>query len=196
VRRLFDHELPGDQYQLVAFNDSPSLICPLTSYSGVVNASLGSLTARGWTSLYDGIYFSSRLMNKASNFSRALVVLSDGADNFSRYRESELRSLLLEAGVVVYAVSLNQGFLNLDSRPLRRITEETGGLFYSLDNSTGLGPAISSISEAIRHQYVIGFVSNQPQARKHRRIGVKVVSPTGERLTASWRTGYYSPDSY
>lgn len=196
VRRLFDHERKGDQYQLVTFNDAPALVCPLTTQSSAITASLGSITARGWTSLYDAIYYSSRLMRKASNFSRALVVLSDGADNFSRYRESELRSLLLEAGVVIYAISLDRGFLSLDSRSLRHIAEDTGGKFYGIDSPDDLSEAVASASAAIRHHYVLGYISSRPQPNKFRRIRVDVRSPKGDRLTASWRSGYYSPDSY
>jgi Ca-activated chloride channel family protein len=88
VKKLFLHEQAGDQYQLVTFNDSPSLVCPLTTQSSLVDASLGSVAARALTSLYDAILFGAPHA-EGVKYQRALVVL-DGADNLS-YGESELR---------------------------------------------------------------------------------------------------------
>lgn len=197
VARLFENALPGDEYHLVEFNDSPRIVSNLTVNVAAVRHALDSVAARGWTALFDGVLLSAQLMRNAKNTRKALVILSDGQDNFSRYQETELRSFLREAGVVVYSIALSRGpLVNLDARYLRRISVETGGWCYSVGKLDKLGEAVRSISDAIRHQYLLSYSPSNPQTDgKYRKIGVKVLAAKSAGIGVSWRSGYYAPDA-
>jgi len=196
VARLTETRLPGDEYLAVAFNDSPYLLCRLTADVDRVRDALNSIAARGWTSLYDGIYLSAGLMRSAANSRRSLLILSDGEDNFSRYSSSEVRTYLREAGVTVYAIGLAGGGLSgMRGRTLRRLTEETGGWFLPVEGEGEVGQAVAEMSRAIRSQYVIGIRASQPsEAGKYRRLQVKVQPQGAEPFRVSWRSGYYGAE--
>ena len=196
VARLTETRLPGDEYLAVAFNDSPYVLCRLTADVDHVRDVLNSITARGWTSLYDGLYLSAGLMRSAANPRRSLLILSDGEDNFSRYSSSEVRTYLREAGVTVYAIGLPGGGLSgMRGRVLRRLTEETGGWFLPIDEDGAVSQAVAEMSRAIRSQYVIGIRASQPsEAGKYRRVQVKVEPQGDEPFRVSWRSGYYGAE--
>ncbi|MEP7365752.1 MAG: VWA domain-containing protein [Acidobacteriota bacterium] len=196
VARLADTRLPGDEYLAVAFNDSPYLLCALTADVDRMSGALNSIVARGWTSLYDGIYLSAGLMRTAANTRRSLLILSDGEDNFSRYSNSEVRAYLREAGVTVYAIGLpGAGLSGLRGRALRRLTEETGGWFLPLHGDDEVAQAVTGMSRTMRSQYVIGIrPANSAMAGKYRRVQVKVEQKGAEPWRVSWRSGYYGPE--
>lgn len=195
VKRLFEQAIPGDEYHLVEFNDSARLLCDLTSDTGLVSTALSRVAARGWTALFDGVLLSAQSLRHAQNPRRALVVLSDGEDNFSRYGEGELRNFLREAGVVVYAIGLATGrFPTFQPKYLRRLAEETGGWCYTVTNIEGLGATVRAISEAIRSQYILTYSSSNNAADgKYRRIRVQLDSAGHTDWSNSWRAGYYAP---
>ena len=194
VERLFDTQLPGDEYLAVAFRTAPQLVCGITADPGRVRSSLTSLAAEGWTSLYDGIYLTATLMKQATNARRVLVILSDGEDNYSRYTGSEVRRFLREAGVTVFAIGLSgNGFAGQRTRALRTLTEETGGWLTAIESIDDLNGAVAELSRFIRTYYSIGIT---PEASanddKFRRIRVTVDSPAAaEPLHVSARSGYY-----
>jgi VWFA-related protein len=118
------------------------------------------------------------------------VVFSDGGDNNSRYSEPELISLLREADVQVYALSMFER-----PRSLERIAEETGGRAFWVKKLDDLPAAVETLSRQIRSEYLIGYspgtVHNDG---KYHRIRIEVQPPAGmERLRASWRRGYTAP---
>jgi Ca-activated chloride channel homolog len=192
---LFEQAMPGDEYQLVEFNDAPRLICPLTADKRDVQSALARVEPRGWTSLFDGVMLSAGLMRKAANPRRALVVLSDGEDNFSRYTQSELTSYLDEANVVIYSIGLADGlFVRHQTRYLRNLSERTGGLCFPVSRLERLADAVRSIGNAIRSQYLLGYSpSGATPVGKYRRIKVQLADvPAG--LTLTWRSGYRAPE--
>ena len=135
-------------------------------------------------------------MRGAANPRRALLVLSDGEDNFSRYSVTELRRFLREAGVTVYAIGLSgPGLSGWSARALRRITEETGGWYMPVEGIDKLGDAVAEMSRAIRAGYVIGIrPANRAGAGKYSRLQVRVDSPGLEPLRVSWRGGYIAAE--
>jgi VWFA-related protein len=193
IARLFELRMPGDEYFAVAFNNKPFLTCGLTSAADDVRESLNSLIAKGWTALYDAVYLSAGIVRKAANPRRALLVLSDGEDNFSRYTSEEVRNHLRETAVTVYGIGLaGNGLGGYKTRALRRLTEDTGGWFRTIDGIDELGAAIADLSRAIRSQYIIGIQPNdESQGGKYRRIRVKVEQRGPEPYRVSWRSGYY-----
>ncbi len=192
--RLFEQARPGDEYHLVEFNDAPRVLCELTVNSTAVSSALDRVSVRGWTALFDGIILSAQSMRRAKNPRRALVVLSDGEDNFSRYGASEVGSYLVEAGVVIYSIGISDGlFAGYQARHLRRFSEQTGGHCYPGVRSAKLGDAVRSIGDAIRSQYVLSYYpANRGAEGKYRRIHVRTAAEKRRDWSASWRAGYFS----
>jgi VWFA-related protein len=186
---------PGDEFFLVEFNDAPRMVCSFTPDATEIEKSLTGIQPRNWTALFDAVYLAVHQMKRARNPRRALLILSDGGDNNSRYTESEMRRMVREADVVIYSIALGGGILNQHARMLRNLSEETGGRSYQVEDLDKLPEAVEKISDAIRSQYVLGYVSAAPRTDGlYRKIEVRV-NPTPEagRVRASWRRGYYSP---
>ena len=186
VDQFFRTTLPGDEFLLVRFSDHPRLITGFTDDIDEISGSLHSVRAGGWTALHDAIYLGVQKMKKAKNSRRALLILSDGGDNNSRYSAAEIRDLVREADVRVYSVGLMQS-----SRFLERISNETGGRLIRVHKLEELPEAIEKLSRDLRSQYVLGYYSSNLQNDgKYRKVRVLVNQPT---VHASWRRGYYAP---
>jgi VWFA-related protein len=125
-------------------------------------------------------------MKAAKNARKALLILSDGGDNNSRYSAREIRELVREADVRVYAISLLTG-----SRFLEGISEESGGRMIKVNKLKELPEAVEKLSSDLRSQYVLGYCPSNPQNDgRYRKVRVQVNQPT---VHASWRRGYYAP---
>jgi Ca-activated chloride channel homolog len=196
VTRLFDSFMPGDEYFLVEFNDSPNLLSSFTPNVVELQERLTFIEPRGWTALIDAIYLAVARMKEARNGHKALVVLSDGADNNSRFSEPEVKSMLRESDVSVYAVAiLGEGVSKRSMRLLSAVADESGGQMFPVTKISQLPDAIANISDAIREQYVLGYrPANSDRDGKFRRVRVKIAPPPDlPPLHISWRTGYYAP---
>ena len=194
VSRFFQTAVRGDEFFLVEFNDRPRLLCGFTSDTEVIEKSLEGLTPRNWTALLDAVYMAIHQMKRASNTRKALLILSDGGDNNSRYTETEIKSRVREADVCIYSIGLGSGLIKHHVRLLKQLSEETGGEYCHAEKMTDLPDAIAKISRAIRNQYLLGFSpANASNDGMYRKVQVKV-APDGDRpLHAAWRTGYYAP---
>jgi Ca-activated chloride channel homolog len=190
VDQFFKTNLPGDEFLLVKFSDRPHLMTGFTDDIEEISGWLHSIRAGGWTSLHDAIYLGVQKMKKAKNAHRALLILSDGGDNNSRYSAPEIRNLVREADVRVYSVGLLLGLLQ-GSRLLEKISEETGGRMIKVRKLEELPSAIEKLSRDLRSQYVLGYYSSNVQNDgRYRKVRVQVNQPT---VHASWRHGYYAP---
>ena len=168
----------------------PHLMTGFTDDIEEISGWLHSIRAGGWTALHDAIYLGVQKMKKAKNARRALLVLSDGGDNNSRYSAPEIRNLVREADVRVYSVGLLLGLLQ-GSRLLEKISEETGGRMIKVRKLDELPSAIEKLSRDLRSQYVLGYYSSNAQNDgRYRKVRVQVNQPT---VHASWRHGYYAP---
>ncbi len=193
LTRFFDTAVPGDEYFVVQFNDRPTLLCDFTRDTGMIQDALAGITTRNWTALLDAIYMAVNQMKGARNAHKALLVLSDGGDNNSRYTEAEIRAIVREADVSIYSIGLAAGLINRHVRLLRKLSEETGGHVWVVDNAGELPAAVRKASAAIRHQYVLGYMPG-PNGENglYRKVQVKLnPPPQSPRLRASWRSGYY-----
>jgi VWFA-related protein len=190
VRCLFQATMPGDEFFLVQFADRARVLGGFTDEPAEIQRRLGLVEAKGWTALLDALALGTHQMKGARNRRRILLVLSDGNDNNSRFTESEIRGMVLEADVRVYAVALNYR-----PRGLRRLAEATGGKVVVAGNLAELPDVVQRLSAEIRSQYLLGYSSsNEANDGKYRKVKVEVVPPAGSpRLNASWRRGYYAP---
>jgi Ca-activated chloride channel homolog len=195
VSRFFRTSRPGDEFFLVEFNDRPRLLTGFTSNTELIEKSLIGIKPKNWTALLDAVYMSIHQMKHAGNSRKALLILSDGGDNNSRYTETEIKSRVREADVSIYSVGLGTGLIKHHVRLLKQLSEATGGEYCQADKMSDLPEAIERISAAIRHQYLLGYSSsNSSNDGMYRKIQV-TLQQSGDKppLHASWRNGYYAP---
>jgi VWFA-related protein len=193
ISQLLKDSVPGDEYFLVEFNDSARLLSNFTSDAGQIEEAMQAIQPRGWTALLDALYFSVNRVKHGRNPRRALVILSDGGDNTSRYSEHELRALLRESDASLYAIGMTGRFSNMDM--LSKLAAETGGRLFRCGNIAELPDAMAKLSTALREQYTLVFTPKNPaNDGKYNRVQLKLTPPPGfPRLHAYWRSGYYAP---
>jgi len=190
VDQFFETTLPGDEFLLVRFSDTPTLITGFTDDTQEISGWLHAIRPKGWTALNDAIYLGIQKMRVARNSRKALLVLSDGGDNNSRYSGSEIRDMVREADVRIYSIGLQIGMLQ-GGRFLEKISDETGGRMIRVRKLEELPEAIEKLSRDLRSQYLLGYYSTNAQNDgRFRRVRVHVNHPT---VHASWRRGYYAP---
>jgi len=203
VAQFFKTANPEDEFFLVQFNDSADLIQSFTRNLEDIQNRLTFTQSKGRTALLDAIYLGLHEMKKAKNPRKALLVISDGGDNSSRYTEGEIRNLVKEADVQIYAIGIYEPIAARGRTPeeaqgqglMTEIAEQTGGRQYPVDNLNELPDIAAKIGVELRNQYVLGYSPhNQEHDGKYRKVQVKLVQPRGlPPLRAFFRMGYYAP---
>lgn len=190
LKQLFQTTLPGDEFFVVQFSDEARLLGGFTTFPDEIFQRLGAVQPRGWTALLDAIALSSNQMKAAKNQRKVLLILSDGNDNDSRYSESEVRNMVVEGDLRVYAIGLNYR-----PRMLQQLAQETGGKVLVAQGINELPDVVQRLSREIRSQYLLGYSSsNAPNDGKYHKLKVELVQSSGTpALRASWRRGYYAP---
>jgi Ca-activated chloride channel family protein len=195
ITEFFNSSIGGNEYFVVEFNDAPRLLCDFTTETAQIEQALVGIMPRNWTALLDAVYMAIQHMKHARNPRKALLVLSDGGDNNSRYTEREMKSLVREADVCIYSIALVGGGLMRRHVPsLKQLATETGGRIREVEKMNDLPAAIAVISAAIRHQYLLGYSpNNSTRHGLYRKVQVRLDQPKDlPRLRASWRQGYYA----
>jgi Ca-activated chloride channel family protein len=191
---------PQDEFFVIGFNDRPELIEDFTGSVEDIQARLMSIHPGHRTALLDAIYFGMSKMKQAKYERKALLVVSDGGDNRSRYTEGEVRSQVREGDVQIYSIGIFDPYAatteeKLGPGLLQEISEETGGRLFKVDDLADMADMAIKISIELRNEYVIGY--NPIDAKrdgKWRKLKVKLVPPQGlPPLTVHARTGYYAP---
>jgi VWFA-related protein len=203
VTEFFKTANPEDEAFLVEFNDRPELVTPFTHNLEEIQNRLTFTQSKGRTALLDGILLGLHTMKKAHNPRKALVVISDGGDNSSRYTEAEIKNLVKESDTQIYAIGIYEPAQSRSRTPeemagpglLTDVSEPTGGRHFLVENLNELPDVAAKIGIELRNQYVLGYSpANQVRDGKYRKVGVKLVQPRGlPPLHAFWRTGYYAP---
>src|SRR5215467_14616022 len=203
VAQFFKTANPEDEFFLVEFNDNPTLISGFTHNTEEIQNKLTFTQSKGKTALLDGIIMAMNEMKKARNPRKALLVISDGGDNNSRYTEGEIKNRVKEADVQVYAIGIYEPVASRGrtaeelSGPglLTELAEQTGGRQFPVENLNELPDVATKIGIELRNQYVLFYSpSNRERDGKYRRVQVKLVQPKGlPPLRPFWRTGYYAP---
>jgi Ca-activated chloride channel family protein len=194
---------PDDEFFLVQFNERAELAVDLTDSKREVQRQLSFIRPSGRTALLDAVHFSIRRMQKATNARRALIIISDGGDNCSVSTVTELKNLVREADVQIYALGIfdpwGAGSQTQEELAgpalLRGITKQSGGHLFEIENVNQLPDVASKIAEALRVQYVLGYApQKQSRTGKYHRVEVKLLQfKRSQKLQASWRRGYYAP---
>ena len=200
VVEFFKTANPQDEFFVITFNDRPELLQDFTHSIQDVQGKLVFAMPRGRTALLDAIYLGLNKMRKAKNPKKALLIISDGGDNNSRYTDREIKSIVKEADVQIYAI----GIYDYNPRTpeeiygpqlLSEITDVTGGRTFRIDNPNELADVATKIGMELRNQYVLGYrPTNAMRDGKWRKIKVKLKPPKGlPPLTVYAKTGYYAP---
>lgn len=189
---------PDDEFFLVEFNDQPRLVVPLTRDVEEIHNQLTFTQSKGRTALLDAVVLALHEMKKSQKSRKALLIISDGGDNSSRYSEGELKNLVRENDVLIYAIGVYGGGSSPEEAAgpglLSQITEQTGGRhFKAVANE--LPDIASKIGLELRNRYMLGYSpTDQQRDGRYHPVQVKLVPPRGlPPLRASWRRGYYAP---
>src|SRR5712692_200678 len=203
--QFFKTANPQDEFFLVNFNDRAQLASPFTASIDELQDRMLYTPARGRTALLDGLYLGLSQMKGARNTKRALLIISDGGENHSRYNEVEIRNFVKESDVQLYAIGIYEP---AGSRPtseeeegpalLNEMCEMTGGRTFTVENTNlnELPDIATKISMELRNQYVIGYKpGNHARDGKWRKIRFKLQhTPKGfPPLNVYAKTGYYAP---
>jgi Ca-activated chloride channel family protein len=191
-----------DEYFLVEFNDQPKLVVPLTRNVEEIQNQLTWAQSKGRTALLDAIFLAMNEMKKSKKNRKALLIISDGGDNSSRYTESEVKNLVRENDVLIYAIGVFEsggGRLRTSEEAggpglLNELCDQTGGRHLPADASE-LPDIAAKIGVELRNRYVLGYspTSRLRDGRYHT-LQVKVVPPKGlPALRPYFRRGYYAP---
>jgi Ca-activated chloride channel family protein len=190
---------PEDEFFLVEFNTKPSLVIPLSSNSSPIGLEVMMTKEGGSTALIDALFMGIHEIHKSKNTKKALVLISDGGDNNSRYTPSEVRNVVKESDVLIYTVAIGAGHDADSTAGLSWMTgiSETSGAHMFYARGSELADIAEKIGIELRNRYVIGYSPrDQKRDGKYHRIEVKLFPPRGlPKLTAHWRTGYYAPSN-
>jgi Ca-activated chloride channel family protein len=194
---------PSDEFFLAQFNDRPDLAVPFTTDTDRIQSALTFTQSKGRTALLDAVYLAMHEMKKAHNPRKAVLIISDGGDNNSRYTETEIKNAVREADVQIFAIGIFESFGNRGRTPeeasgpglLSELAEQTGGREYAVENVSELPDIAAKIGIELRNEYILGYTpKNRERDGKYRRVQVKLNQPRGlPPLKAYFRLGYYAP---
>jgi VWFA-related protein len=203
VAQFFKTANPEDEFFLAQFNDRPQMVTGFTNSLREIQNELTFTESKGRTALLDAIYLALNKMKEAKDAKKALLVISDGGDNSSRYTEREIKRLVKESDVQIYAIGIFEPVSARGRTPeelagpglLTEVAETTGGRQFPVENLNELPDVAAKIGIELRNQYVIGYVpANQEKDGKWRRVQVEVKKIRGmPPLRAHFRLGYYAP---
>jgi Ca-activated chloride channel homolog len=201
VIEFFKTANPQDEFFMITFSDEPEMVNDFTSSVDDIQGKLVFTVPRKRTALLDAIYMGVSKMREAKYPKKALLIISDGGDNHSRYTEGEIKALVKEADVMVYAIGIYDRYFQseeerLGPQLLGEVAELTGGRAFTVENPNDLADVATKIGVELRNQYVLGYrPSKVVRDGKWRKIKVKLMPPKGlPPLRVYARTGYYAPE--
>ncbi|HWF48234.1 MAG TPA: VWA domain-containing protein [Bryobacteraceae bacterium] len=194
---------PQDEAFLITFGDRAELSVGFTHDPKVIEDKMSSVQSAGLTALLDAVHLGLDQLKSAKNPRKALLMLSDGGDNNSRYSAADIKEVVRQADVQIYCMGVFEpdlfpGLSAVEvSGPglLAQISEQTGGRVFPARSSSALPAIARRIGIELRNEYILAYrPSNSVRDGKYRKVEVKLQSPDGlPGLKARWRTGYYAP---
>jgi Ca-activated chloride channel family protein len=191
-----------DEAFLIGLNAHAELLSPFTDNIAEVQNRLVTVSARGSTALLDGLYMGMSEMRSARYAKRAILIISDGGDNHSRYSEDDLKRLAREADTQLYAIGIfdpsgyHRRTLEELNGPLllSELTELTGGRAFTVRNSNEASEIAAKIGRELHSQYILGYhPSNKAHDARWHKITIKVRPPHGApHLSVHAKRGYYA----
>jgi Ca-activated chloride channel homolog len=199
VIEFFKTANPQDEFFLIAFADKPEEVSDFTQSVEDLQGKLVFTVPKGRTALLDAIYLGVSKMRQAKYPKKALLIISDGGDNHSRYTEGEIKNLVKEADVMIYSIGIYDHYFQTEEERLgpallSDISDLSGGRSFTIDNPNDLADVATKIGIELRNQYVLGYRPKNPgHDGKWHKIKVKLLPPKGlPPLHVYARTGYYA----
>ena len=190
---------PQDECFLETFSDRPEENSDFTDSIETIQSKLAFTFPKGRTALLDAVYLALSKMRHARNSKRALLIISDGGDNHSRYTEKEVEALVKESDVMIYAVGIYDTYFQtqeelLGPSLLNEISSVTGGHAFTLSNPNDLPLVAKVIGTELRNQYIIGYRPDASQRNgKWHKIAVRLKHLKGTPpLHVYAKAGYYA----
>jgi Ca-activated chloride channel homolog len=199
--QFFSTSNPQDEFLLVNFSDRAQLMTPFTEKIDTLQSALLLSTGKGSTAMLDALYLGLSELKGGHNTRKALLIISDGGDNHSRYSEADIRRFLKESDVQMYAIGIYGAFGCPTEEEchgpelLRDLTEMSGGRAFDVKSLDELPDIANKISMELRNQYVLGYrPTNRDRDGKWRKIKIRLRTPKGlPPLNVTARFGYYAP---
>jgi len=195
-----------DEFFLIEFNDRPELSSDFTANFMKLEKQLVAASAEGNTALYDAVYLGLQKVRAGRNPRKALLLITDGEDNWSNYRLSEVREFLKESDVQLYAVGIESWESHHNIQPeerdprmgrfvLKELSDLSGGRSFFTTSVVNLDDVCTRIASELHSQYVLGYVStNGTKDGKWRKISLRVEpAKNSPRLHVRTKHGYYGP---
>ena len=199
VKELSKTSNPKDQLAMIVINTSPHVALHFDDPVGNLQSAIDGIQPHGSTALWDGIYLGVLELRLGHNRRKAIIVISDGGDNHSRYTESELKSVLEESDAEMYAIGIFDSFVHtfeekLGPSQLDELASVTGGRLFSLRDVQELPRAMTQISRELRNQYVLGYYAgNQDRDGKWHKLKVLLSGQaSAAKLRLYSKKGYYA----
>lgn len=198
---LFKQLNDGDESLLVTVSDDPVLRQGLTSKLEEIQNALLFTAPKGATSLVDGVYLGLSQLKNAHNSRKALIVISDGGDNNSRYTLKHLTKIAMEADTRIFTIGLHDNPRTAEElhgpELLENLARASGGIDYFVHDMNQLGDVMARIGIIMHNEYVLGFYPpSDALSGKYRKIRVQLLLPTGlPELHIFSRSGYYAPEN-
>jgi Ca-activated chloride channel family protein len=198
LAEFFKTANPQDEFFLIAFSDRPELIADFDTSPEDIQSKLMLVAPQGRTALHDAVYLGLSKASQAHYSRRALLIISDGGDNHSRYSERELMEFAKEADTPIYAIGIHRApgarEERLGSWMLSEMTKATGGYHFTIERPQDLADVATKIGYMLRNQYVLGYRPDNPlNDGKWRKIKVKLQVPEEiQHWTIYAKTGYYA----
>jgi Ca-activated chloride channel homolog len=201
VDQFFKNANPQDDYFVITFNNEPHVLSDVTQSTTGIENELGLVQPSGSTALLDAVYLGISKLRKAQYSRRALVIISDGGDNASRYKLKEIKNLISESDVMVYAIGIfaSGPFKSFEEvmgkRWLSTMTDITGGRTGTVQNVAKLPEECALLSRELRSQYVLGYRPRAVADGKWHKIRITVTSSSdATQFRPYYRKGYYASE--
>ncbi len=202
LAEFFKYANPQDDYFAIAVSSHPEVIATSEQSIETIQAKLGETEPRGGTALYDAVYLGISRMRSAQHQRKALVIITDGGDNRSRYNLKETRKMVQEADVLTYGIGIFDDvpmnmFKTFEERWgrkwLSQITDPTGGRAIAADDRKQIPQIAAIISRELRNQYVLGYrPSDRTRDGKWRKVQV-MLTHSAAPLYLHFKQGYVAP---
>jgi Ca-activated chloride channel homolog len=195
IARFLKTENPNDEYFLVTFNDNVKLVQSFTGQASTLQSESAFQKPGGSTAIYDAVYLALDQIKKAKNEKKALILITDGEDNSSRYTAAEVREFAKESDVQIYGIGEEGTLGNSGRSEIERIVGMTGGRVYFPNSFSELDYYMDLIHAELRNQYLLGYMPiNKAHDGKWRHIRIKLDAPQGlPKLMIHAKEGYYAP---
>lgn len=199
LEKFINTSHPNDEYYLIAFNNKAQLLLDRTRDGEAVLRKLTLVQPNKNTALYDAVYLGVERVTRGTHQKKAILIISDGEDNNSRYKFTEVRRLCKESDVNIYSIGIYDGgdangLGLLGQSFLSELSSVTGGEAFFPQTNVEMDEIFERIALELRHQYSVGYTpKNFTPDGKWRKVKVKVKPPRGlPRLIVRSREGYYA----